>query len=93
MADILVRYVGPGNAILGETFIFNGEVRAVTEGQLDQARMNHPDHQDWFEEVILESSALPVPLPTEESPVLNVNPNVNPPVLFTAKETPTPKRK
>ena len=91
MADILVRYVGPGNAILGETFIFNGEVRAVTEGQLDQARMNHPDHQDWFEEVILESLA--VPLPTEEPPVLNVNLNVNPPVLFTAKETPTPKRK
>lgn len=42
MAEITVRYVGPGYAILGEKAIYTGQTRTVPEGVLAAARRAHP---------------------------------------------------
>jgi hypothetical protein len=47
--EVLVRYIGPGPAVLAGLFIGNGESRWVTRGALDQARVTHP--AEHFEEV------------------------------------------
>lgn len=75
--EVLVRYVGPGPAVLAGLFITNGESRWVTRGALDQAIGTHP--AGHFEEV-----------ETRAAPAADSPPAVVTPAATMSTDMPTP---
>jgi hypothetical protein len=67
---ITVKYTGPDAAILAGTYIYQGETRRCSRGQLLAAQVHHPN---GFE--IVDGDPSPIEAEPEQSPVSSPDPN------------------